>query len=100
MRVFPMGLRASVRAERHSRATLAAQRTIESLKLEPWEALADGETTAEEDGFDVTTRITQPDPEGLVDASRLKAIEVRVQFVQDGRPRTLTFLTYVRRDTS
>ncbi|MBI3331269.1 MAG: type II secretion system protein, partial [Candidatus Omnitrophica bacterium] len=42
MRVFPMGLRASVRAELHSRAALAAQRTIESLKLEPWEALEDG----------------------------------------------------------
>ncbi|MBI3330869.1 MAG: prepilin-type N-terminal cleavage/methylation domain-containing protein, partial [Candidatus Omnitrophica bacterium] len=100
MRVFPMGLRASLRAEQQSRAALAAQRTIESLKLEPWEALEDGETTAEEDGFDVTTRISQPDPEALVDASRLKALEVRVRFVQDGRPRELTFLTYVRRETS
>jgi len=100
MRVFPMGLRASLRTEQQSRAALVAQRTIESLKLEPWEALEDGETTAEEDGFDVATRISQPDPEALVDASRLKALEVRVRFVQDGRPRELTFLTYVRRETS
>lgn len=98
MQVFPVGLRASQRAERHSRAAIVAQRIIESLKLEPWDALTEGETTSEEDGFDVTTRITEPAPELLVDPSRLKAIEVSVQFTQDGRQRTLTFMTYVRRD--
>ena len=100
MRVFPMGLRASLRAERHSRAALVAQRTIESLKLKPWEALAEGEATAEEDGFEVTTRISQPALPDLGDAGRLKAIEVRLRFVQDGRPRELTFLTYVRQEPS
>ena len=100
MRVFPVGLRASQRSEFNSRATIVAQRTIESLKLRPWDELAEGETTVEEDGFDVTTRISQPQVEHLVDPSRLKMVEVVAHWVQDGRSRELTFLTYVRRDTS
>ena len=100
MRVFPIGLRASQRAEWHSRAALVAQRVIESLKLEPWDALAEGETTSEEEGFSVTTRISQPAPEDLVDPGRLKAVEVTVQFTQDGRERRLVFITYVRGEVS
>ena len=100
MRVFPVGLRASARSEKSSRATITAQRVIESLKLQRWDELAEGETTAEEDGFDVMTRISQPKLEGLVDATRVKAVEVTVQWTQDGRPRQLSFLTYVRRPPS
>ena len=100
MRVFPMGLRASQRAELNSRAAIVAQRTIEMLKLKPWEDLVLQETTGQDDGFSVTTRISQPVIEPLADAGRLKAIEVRVEMVQDGRPRQLVFLTYVRRDAS
>ena len=100
MRVFPMGLRASQRAELNSRAAIVAQRTIEMLKLKPWDDLALEETTGQDDGFSVTTRISQPVIEPLTDAGRLKAIEVRVEMVQDGRSRQLVFLTYVRRDTS
>jgi prepilin-type N-terminal cleavage/methylation domain-containing protein len=98
MRVFPVGLRASQRAELNSRAAIVAQRTIESLKLKPWEELAE-ETAVEEDGFDVTTRISRPNVEHLVDPTRLKAIEVTVRSMQNGRPRELTFVTYVRRET-
>ena len=100
MRVFPVGLRASQRAEMNSRAAIVAQRTIESLKLKPWEALIEGEASAEEDGFDVTTRISQPLLTGLVDASRLKAVEISVQWTQDGRSRALSLTTYVRHDAS
>ena len=100
MRVFPVGLRASQRAELNSRAALVAQRVIESLKLEPWDELVEGETSSEEGGFSVTTRISQPEPEGLVDPGRLKAIEVIVQFTQDGRDRRLVFITYARGDVS
>ncbi|HLD78326.1 MAG TPA: hypothetical protein VJB16_04835, partial [archaeon] len=45
IRVFPVGLGASKRAELRRRAAFAAQRTIESLKLAPWAELAEGETT-------------------------------------------------------
>jgi len=100
MRVFPIGLQASRRAELNSRAAIVAQRTIESLKLEPWDALSEGETTGAEEEFSVTTRITEPGPEDLVDPSRLKAIEVRVQFTQAGRQRGLVFITYLRREAS
>ena len=100
MRVFPVGLGASKRAEMRSRAAFAAQRTIESLKLTPWEDLAEGETTTDADGFNVTTRISQPSLEELVDPTRLKAVEVTVQWTQDRRSRTLTFLTYLRKPTS
>jgi hypothetical protein len=100
IRVFPVGLGASKRAELRSRATFAAQRTIESLKLTPWEDLAEGETTAETDGFGVTTRIRQPDLEGLVDPTRLKVVDVTVQWTQDGRSRGLTFITYLRQPSS
>ena len=100
MRVFPVGLGASKRAELRSRAAFAAQRTIESLKLTPWEDLAEGETTTDADGFNVTTRISQPSLEGLVDPTRLKAVEVTVQWTQDGRPRALSFVTYLRKPTS
>ena len=99
MRVFPVGLRASQRAELNSRAALEAQRTIESLKLKSWEELAEGETTATEDGFEVVRRISRPKLEHLVDSARLKAIEVHVRSMQNGRPRELTFITYVRRES-
>ena len=98
MRVFPVGLRASRRAEQASRATIVAQRTIESLKLKAWDELADGEATAEAEGFDVTTRIGPTSVERLVDPSVLKTVEVRVAWSQDGRPRALAFVTYVRRE--
>jgi prepilin-type N-terminal cleavage/methylation domain-containing protein len=100
IRVFPVGLGASKRAEMRSRAAFAAQRTIESLKLTPWEDLATGETTTETDGFGVTTRISQPEREGLVDAVRLKAVEVRVAWTQDGRTRQISFVTYLRQPSS
>ena len=98
MRVFPVGLRASRRSELNSRATIVAQRAIESLKLRSWDELTEEGTTVEEDGFDVTTRISQPQVEHLIDPSRLKMVEVAVHWVQDGRPRELTFATYVRRE--
>ena len=99
MRVFPIGLRASQRAEMSSRAAIAAQRTLESLKLKPWDELTDQETT-EQDGFHVTTRTIPTTIEHLVDGSRLKAVEVTVRSTQSGRPRELTFVTYVRRNPS
>ena len=99
MRVFPVGLRASQRSEMSSRAAIAAQRTIESLKLAPWSELAEGEKTTKEEGLEVTTRVTQPVAEQLVDPTRLKRVEVSVRWLQDGRPRELTFVTQVRRDT-
>ena len=101
MRVFPLGLRASQRAEVNSRAAIAAQRAIESLKLRPWDELKEGETTVTEGGFDVTTRISRPTLDDLVDPTRLKAVEVHVRSMQEGAPpRELTFITYVRRESS
>ena len=100
IRVFPGGGRASQRSEMTSRAAFLAQRTIESLKLKSWGELIEGKTTSEEDGFVLATNIIYPAPEHLVDASRLKAIEVNVQWTQDGRSRMLTFITYLRREMS
>jgi len=97
MRVFPVGLRASHRSELSSRAGIVAQRTVESLKLVPWEELREGDTTTQEDDFEVTTRITQPAVEGLVDAARLKAVNIVVTWTQDGRSRELVVVTYLRR---
>jgi len=98
MRVFPVGLRASRRAEQSSRAVLAAQRALEALKLSAWDALVIGQTQVTEDGFTVTSQITQPDSQHLVDPTRIKAIEVIVQWEERGRVRELVFMTYLRRD--
>ena len=100
MRVFPVGLRASERAERNSRATMVAQRTLEAMKLVSWDALAEGQTSREEEGFTILTRVDHPAIESLVDPMRLKRLEVSVQWVQDRRPRALTFVTYLRHETS
>ena len=100
MRVFPVGLRASQRAELNSRAAITAQRIIDSLKLKSWDELQEQETASQEDGFDVTTRISAVTLNPLVDPSRMKAVEVRIHLMQDGRPRDLRFVTYLRRDTS
>ena len=94
MRVFPIGLRASARSEMSSRATMAAQRILESLKLRSCEDLTQETTTVEE--FTVTTRLGQPDLAHLVDPARLKTLEAMVAWTQEGRPRALTFVTYVR----
>ena len=101
MRVFPIGLRASQRSELNSRAAIAAQRTLESVKLTAWSELAEGETAAQDGDLQLTTRVGRPDlAEPLVDPDRLKRIEVSVRSTQTPRSRTLTFVTYLRRDTS
>ncbi len=95
MRIFPVGLRASQRAQFRSRAALIAQRMLESLKLKPWEQLEEEETSQEEDGFTVVTKITRPTLEHLTDTSAVKALEVDVQWNEEGKSRTLTLATYV-----
>ena len=99
MRVFPMGLRASQRSEINSRSVIAAQRTLESIKLKPWAELADGETTVQEDDLEITTRIGVPElAEPLAEPERLKRIEVRIRAPQAAdRVRSLAFATYLRR---
>ena len=93
MRVFPVGLQASARSEMTSRATMAAQRSIESLKLQPCEALTPHEESSED--FTVTTHIGQPVLSHLSDPTRLKSLETTVAWMQAEQPRTLTFFTYV-----
>lgn len=93
MRVFPMGLRASQRSELRSRAVMAGQRTIESLKLKPWHELAEGTTSAAEGPFTVTVRIAVPPHGELSDPTRLKAVQVTVEWEEDGRPRRALFIT-------
>ena len=100
MQVFPVGLRASERAEVNSRAAMAGQRTIELLKLLPWDELAIAVTTNEDDDFTITTSITELDLDHLVDTTRVKAIEVIVQSTRRGRTRELELVTHVRRDSS
>ena len=100
MRVFPVGLRASQRTEMRSRAALVAQRTLESLKVASWASLDEGETRQEQPPFAIVTRIAQPRPEHLTDLAALKALEVTVEWTQEGRVRSLTFVTYVRRSAS
>jgi len=95
IRVFPVGLRASQRAELSSLATLAAERTLESLKLKPWEELAVGESASQEEPFDILVSVDQPVLEGLVDPTRVKRLAVTVNWTQEGRPRSLTLATYV-----
>jgi len=100
MRVFPVGLRASQRTELRTRAALLAQRTLESLKITPWEALHEGEAREEHTPFAIVTRIAQPQPEHLTDPAGLKSLEVTVEWLQEGRSRSLTFVTYVHRSAS
>ena len=94
MRVFPVGLRASIHSEMSSRAAIAAQRILESLKLKSCQALTDEHARVE--GFTVTTHLSQPHLTQLVDPARLKAVEATVEWEQDGRSRALSFVTYVR----
>ena len=98
MRVFPVGLRASQRSELQSRSAILAQRTLESLKLQPWDKLVD-ETRTDEEGFDISVHISQPVLQRLSDPSRLKRVEVTVQPSALNRGRALTLVTYVRRQT-
>jgi Tfp pilus assembly protein PilV len=94
MRVFPVGLRASQRAEKSSRATMVGQRTLELLKVTPCEAIAEG--TQEVEGFTVTTRLSSPSQTKLVDSARLTSAEISVGWTLQSRPRSLTFVTYLR----
>ena len=94
MRVFPVGLQASRRSETSSRAAIAASRTLESLKLQPCGELANGEELV--DGLTVTTRVNPSQVEGLVEPGRLKTVNLTVSWTQDGRARSLSFVTYVR----
>lgn len=100
IRVFPVGLRASQRAEFSSQATLAAERTLESLKLKPWEELVVGESTSQEEPFDILVSVDQPVLEGLVDPTRVRRLAVTVNWTQEGRSRSLTLATYVSQPSS
>lgn len=95
IRVFPLGLRASVRAEQSSRATMLAQRAMEELKLAPWNQLHPGETVQDLEGFQLTTAIQTPAVNGLVNAAQLKTILITVRWQENQRPRSLAFTTYV-----
>lgn len=94
IRVFPVGLQASRRSEMSSRAVMTAQQTLESLKLDS--CPAEGEQEAAVGPFTVTTRFSHPSSTQLVDAARLTAVEAEVAWAQDGRPKMLTFVTYLR----
>lgn len=96
MRVFPVGLRVSQRAESRSRAVMAAQRTLELLKLTPWDELADGETTAEADGFTITTAVRAPAGDLALAPERLRMVEVGVTWTQGGKSHQVRYLTYLR----
>jgi prepilin-type N-terminal cleavage/methylation domain-containing protein len=99
LRVFPVGLRASRRSEVNSRSAMAAQRVIESLKLRSWETLTDGETVVQEDEFKVTTQVASSGVARLVDPSRLKRVDVIIEWEQEGSVRRMAVSTYARRDT-
>ena len=98
IRVFPVGLKASKRSELISRAALTAQRTIESLKLQSWDALADSAAT--EAPFTITVSVDRPGDTGLTSADVLKRVGVEVRWMQEDRPRNLTVVTYLRRPSS
>ena len=94
IRVFPVGLQASRRSEMSSRAVMTAQQTLESIKLESCQALAETDTTA--GSFTVGLHLSTPQSTRLVDPTRLTAVEETVTWTQDGRSRAMTFITYLR----
>ncbi len=100
MRVFPMGLRASRRAEQVSRATLLAERTMASTKLSSWDDLAIGSSTTTKDDYTIVVTIDQPEVEDVVDSTSLKRVSVSVGWAQEGRDRTLDLVTYLRHPPS
>ena len=100
MRVFPVGLKASQRAESRSRAAFIAQQTLESIKVTGWDKLKIGETRQEQKPFVIVTTISSAELEHVTDPATLKQIEVSVEWTQDGKPRTLSFATYLRHPTS
>lgn len=96
MRVFPVGLRVSQRAESRSRAVMAAQRTLELLKLAPWDELEEGETITEADDFTITTVIRAPKEALAIAPGRLRLVEVAVAWVQAGKTHEVRCVTYLR----
>ena len=100
IRVFPVGLRASQRAKWASRAALVGSRTMESLKLKPWDQLAAGSSAGTEDVFAVKTTIDQPVIAGLVDPTRVKRLTVTVSWDQEGRARSFVLVSLIHRSTS
>ena len=104
MRVFPVGLRASQRSELISRASLLAERTMESLKLQAlqpaaWETLGDTQWPPE-GPFEIRAIVDPPAVEGLADPSRLKRLVVAVSWTQEGKARLLELVSYVHRPSS
>ncbi len=100
IRVFPVGLRASQRSALISRGTLVVQRTIEGLKLRPWDQLNEAVPVEHDDPFEVHVSVDQPEVEGLVDPTRLKRVQVTVSWEQEGHTRSLTAVTYLSRNGS
>ncbi len=100
MRVFPVGLKASQRAELRSRAAFIAQQTLEPLKVAAWDQLKEGETREVRKPFIIVTTVSSVQPEHVSSSASLKQIEVSVEWPQEGKLRTLNFVTYLRRQAS
>lgn len=100
IRVFPVGLKASQRSEWLSRATLMAEQVLEPLKLKSWDELEQGQTTSMQDPFNVVVSIDQPQVEGLLDPARLKRVGVTISWMQEGRLRSITMVSYVQQQSS
>ena len=100
MRVFPVGLKASQKAEFLSRAAFIGQQALEPLKVAAWDQLKDGETRRELKPFTIVTTISPAEPEHITDPSKLKQVEVSVEWEQEGKLRTLNFVTYLRRQAT
>ena len=96
MRVFPVGLRASQRAQLRTRAAFIAQQTLEPLKTTAWDQLKEGEVRKEQKPFVIVTTIRSVQPEHVGGALALKQVEVSVEYPQEGKLRTASFVTYLR----
>ena len=94
IRVFPVGLQASHRSEQSSRAMMVVGRTLELAKLKACPDITDEETTTE--GMTVKTHVATPAIPHLADPTRVKSVELTIEWQQNNRPRRQVFLTYVR----
>jgi prepilin-type N-terminal cleavage/methylation domain-containing protein len=97
IRVFPVGLRASHRAELLSRAVLAAEGQIEAIRLKDSSKLKDESFSVSEDPFNIIVKVDSPASLGLLDPSRIKRVLVDVSWFQENKERSIKLGTYIYR---
>lgn len=99
LKLFPVGLKASHKAELMSKITIVAQKRLEEIKLAGFNALTLTPPPFPLEGLDGKFKwrmtILEPDLEGLYKPNEVRYVSVTVELSDGGKKTSKEFATYI-----